>query len=176
MRARVRQDGRKEQRLHRHLGVRVAREPHLRHVQREQRRCRPRRRGAGQASAGKVHSEQPENRPHADRTPRAREAVEAVADRDGRWKEVRKLTDDRTAVGVADEEPHEPDAVVVLSLIGRKEQVARERRHGRDDRIAYDERRLLRDLDPFVHVHARILATDDVFRRWKEAPEPEQYE
>ncbi len=176
VRARVREQRRKEQRLHHHLGVRVAREPDLRDVERQERRRRPRRRRAGQAAAGEVHREHAENRPHADRAPRAGQAVEAVADGDGRRKEVRKLADDRTGVRVLDEEPHEPEAVVVRSLVGRKEEVARERRHRRDDGIAHDDRASLRDLNPFVHVHAGILAADDVFRRREEAPEPKQDE
>ena len=39
-------------------------------------------------------------------------------------------------VGVLDEKPHEAHAVVVGPLMRRKEQVARERRHRGDDRIA----------------------------------------
>ena len=38
--------------------------------------------------------------------------------------------------------------------------------------IPGDERAALCDLDPLVHVHAGILAADDVFRRWKIEPQP----
>ena len=86
---------------------------------------------------------------------------------------VGKLADDRAGVRVLDQESHEPEAVVVRPLIRGEEEVARKRRHGRDDWIPHDERFPLRDLNPFVHVHARILAADDVFRRRKEAPQPE---
>src|SRR5262245_43086035 len=52
-----------------------------------------------------------------------------------------------------------------------KKQVARERRHRRDDRIVNDDRAALGDLDPFIHVGSGILATDDVFRWREKSPE-----
>ena len=164
----------KEQRLHHHLGVGITREPDLDDVQRQECRGDPRGRSANEPAAGEVHRQHPEDRPDTDRAPRAGETVEAVADRDRRRKQVRKLTDDRAGVGVLDRKSHKPQAVVVGPLVRRKEQVARERRHRRHDRIHHHDRAALRDLNPLVHVHSGILAADDVFRRWEEAPEPEQ--
>ena len=91
---------------------------------------------------------------------------------------MRKLPDHGARGRVLDEKPHEADAVVVLlfTLVRRKEQIARERRHRRDVGIADDDPAALRDLDPFVHVRAGILAADDVFRWRKEPPEAEQDE
>ena len=46
-------------------------------------------------------------------------------------------------------------------------------RHGRHQRVTRDERASLGELDPFVHVDARILPADDVLRGREIQPEPE---
>ena len=167
VRARVGQERREEQRLHHHLGIRVAGEPDLDHVEREQRGGGRGRGSPGEPDAGKIHRDHAQDRPRPHGAAGARQPVEPVPDRDRCGEEMRKLADDGAGRRVLDEEPHEPDAVVVLllPLVRRKEQIARERRHRRDDGIGNDDRAALRDLDPFVHVDAGILAADDVFRR-----------
>ena len=158
------------QRLHHHLRVGIPGEPDLDDVQREETGAGERRRFAEQPCAGEVHREHAEDRPHADRLASAREAVEAVADRDRRRVEVRELADHRARRRILDEEPHEADAVVRLAGVLREEQIARERRHGRDRVVLHDERAALRDLDAGVHVHTGILSADHIFGRREKAP------
>ncbi len=157
---RVRQERGKEQRLHDHLGVRVPGEPHLDDVKGQQTACCRGRRSSDQPRSREVERQQPKQGPDPHGPECARQSIDAVANRNRRGKQVRELADDGPAAGILDEEAHEPRAVVVLSLMRRKKQVARKGRHGGDDRIPNHQGSTLRDLNPFVHVGARILPAD----------------
>ena len=112
----------------------------------------------------------------AGRAARAREPVQSVANRNRRGIQVRKLSDHGAGVRVLDEETHEAKTVVVVAFVRWKEEIARERRDRRNDRIRDHDCAALRDLQPLVDVAAGILPADDVFRRRKESPEPEEHE
>ncbi len=111
------QQRRKHQCLHHDFGVRVTREPDLNDVERQEGGGSPGGGRAGEAFAREVQRQCAEKSPRADCAPRSGEAVEAVADRDGSREQVGKLADDRAGVRVLDQEPHEPEAVVVRALI-----------------------------------------------------------
>ena len=68
---------------------------------------------------------------------------------------MRKLTHNGARVWVHKEEAHEAQAVVIVSLVRRKEQIARECRHRGNDRILQDDRAALSDLNAFVDVPRR---------------------
>ena len=83
---------------------------------------------------------------------------------------MRKLADDRASGRVLDEEAHEPRAVVGLLVVLGEEEVTELGRHASHDGIVDDEGASLRELDPFVHVDAGVLAAHHVLGRRLEEP------
>ena len=170
----VREQRREQQRLHHDLGVRIASEPDLDDVEREQPRRRRRGRASHQPRAREIHGQQAQDGPDADRRTRARQAGDPLRDGNRGGKQVRELPDDRTGVRVGDPEPHEPERRVLRAVVRREEQLARGRRHRGDGRVGNDDGAALRDLHALVDVRPRILAADDVFGRGKEPPHAQQ--
>jgi hypothetical protein len=175
MRARVREQCREQQRLHHHLRVWIPRKPDFDHVESEQRCRRSRGERPEQPKGKKVDRENTERRPCRKCVQGSRQPIDSVTDRDRGWKEMRKLSDDRAGIGVLHEEAHEARTVVIGAWMTlgvemlRNEQLACEVRQAGNHGILNDERAALRDLDPFIHVHTRVLAPDDVFGRRSKA-------
>ena len=174
--ARVGEQRREQQRLHHDLGVRVAREPHFDHVERQQPRRRRPDSLAEHPRRSKVHREQPEHRPRTGGPSGAGQAVESVADGNRRGKEVRELPDHPALLRLLNEEAHEPAAVVVGAVLGREEEVAREVRNRRHNGVRRRQGAALRDLHALADVDPGILAADDVLGRREEPPRAEQQE
>jgi hypothetical protein len=177
VRARAGEQRRKEQRLHHDIGVRVAREPHLHAVEREEQRGGGSRRPPEQPRAEEIHRQHAEDSPRRDRRPRAGQPEQRVADRDRRGVEVRELPDDRSAIGIEHVEAHEARReILVRRPVAWQEQIARKGRHRRDDGVRPHDRAVLRDLHAFVQVDARILPADHILGWRQEAPARQQRE
>ena len=129
VRPRARQQRSEEQRLHREFRIRITRKPDFCDVERQEARGREGRCRSDEPAASEVHRQHAKDGPDTDRSPCPREAIESVADRNRRRKEMRKLPDSRAGLGVLQEETHEAQAVVVEALIRGKKQVARKWRH-----------------------------------------------
>ena len=100
----------RQDRLHDDLGVRIAPKPHLDHVEGKKNGGDGGRCAAEEAGREEIDREHSKNRPGRDRVKRAREPVDAVAERNRRGKQMGELADDCSAVWILDEETHEPRA------------------------------------------------------------------